>query len=484
MPYTAGTISKHCEAMEKIGVSEGGTNKPDTASESPDLHEIKLIVQAKQHVEMEISEKTDSFVDAEKKLRDIDQSIEVVGARCRALIQHDLIGSSFHSALVENEQRLIKACADSLESKAALNAFKKKNGIDEPAQYPADKLYHFSLLMLFVAIETAVNAFFYQGSSGLLGGAIVAFAVSVINIGIAALLGATSRYKNLSDAKSVYIGYGSIIAFIVLAIVLNLIFSTFRIQYELLQAEVLERGLDDATPAMLVLSFKQAVLEAFGIFTLSFPTIDVMSFILFFIGSLCSLFAFWKGYKHDDKFPAHGEMDRINKKNENEFSTQKQNCYDSAVNIVNKELLSVEEAKNSLISSHRTAGALKAQVQGAQLIFEGNVKKIQGELNLVLEAYRGANKAVRTTAAPNYFSETPNIVPDDDTKNLNSLIKSIEEVSEKSKNISDEMVPVLSGKSHEIREKINYLTQEPFQKFINEIIKKATDHLKSNGQVG
>lgn len=484
MPYTAGTISKHCEEMEKIGVSEGGANKPDTASETPDLHEIKLIVQAKQHVEMEISEKTDSFVDAEKKLRDIDQSIEVVEARCRTMIQHDLLQGSFHSSLVQNEQRLVKACADSLESKAALNAFKKKNGIDEPARYPADKLYHFSLLILFVAIETAVNAFFYQGSSGLLGGAIVAFAVSVIIMGIAALLGATCRYKNLPEAKSKYIGYGSIIAFIVLAIVLNLIFSTFRIQYELLQSEVLDRGLDDATPAMLVLSFKQAVLEAFGVFALNFPNIDVMSFILFFVGILCSLFAFWKGYKHDDKFPGHGEMDRIYKKNENEFSAQKQDCYDKAVNQVNAELLAVEEAKNSLISSHRTAGALKAQVQGAQATFEGNVKKIQGELNLVLEAYRGANKAVRTTTAPSYFSETPNVVPDDDTQALSSLIKSIDAISEKSKSISDEMVPKLSSKSHEIRDQINHLTQEPFQNFMDEIVKKATDRLKNHGQVG
>lgn len=484
MPYTPGTLSKHCESMERLGISEGGINKPDSASDSPDLNEVKLIVQAKQFVEVEISEKTDSFVDAEKKLRDIDQSVEVVEARCRAMIDHDLRQSSFHSALVENEQRLVKACADSLESKAALNAFKKKNGIDEPAQYPADMLYHFSLLILFVALETAVNAFFYQGASGLLGGAIVAFAVSAINMGIAALLGATCRYKNLLDPRSKYIGYGSIVVFIVLAIVLNLIFSTFRIQYELLQAEVLERGLDDATPAMLIIAFKQAVLEAFGVFALSFPNIDVMSFILFFVGILCSLFAFWKGYKHDDKFPGHGEMDRIYKKNENEFSALKQDSYDKAVNQVNKELLAFEEAKNSLISSHRTAGALKAKVQGAQATFEGNVRKIQGELNLVLEAYRGANKAVRTTAAPSYFAETPNVVPDDDAKRLSSLIKNIEDVLEKSKNISDEIVPKLSSKSHEFREKINYLTQEPFQTFMNEIVKKATDHLKSHGQVG
>ena len=47
---------------------------------------------------------------------------------------------------------LAQQLAKELETKAALNSFKTRNEISDPARYPSDQLVHFSLLILFVAI--------------------------------------------------------------------------------------------------------------------------------------------------------------------------------------------------------------------------------------------------------------------------------------------------------------------------------------------
>ena len=142
-----------------------------------------------------------------------------------------LLEGAFQSALSKEENALVVACAKEMESHAALNSFKTRNQISDPAHYPADQLFHFSLLIMFVAIETIINAFFYQGSSGLLGGAVVALSISAVNMSLAAALGCLYRYVNLPKTREKITGYSGIIFFVILALVLNLIFSTFRVQY-------------------------------------------------------------------------------------------------------------------------------------------------------------------------------------------------------------------------------------------------------------
>ncbi len=483
MAFSAGTITNLCKKMESLGVSEGGANRPDAAAESPDLNEVKVIVQAKQCIEVEEAIRTDAFVDVEKKIRDIEQKIETIQSSCNSILDHDLLEGAFESSLSKEEHNLIAACSKEMETRAALNSFKTRNQISDPAHYPQDQLFHFSLLILFVAIETAVNAFFYQGASGLLGGAVVALSVSVVNMGIAASLGSMYRYVNLPEPKDKITGYVGLISFIVLAIVLNLIFSTFRVQYELLQTQVLQENLPEPTTAMLVTAFKTAVADAFRVFVFEFPDVDVMSFILFFVGVLCSIIAFWKGYTHDDKHPHYGKMDRIHKAAEAHFSDAKKRAFDIAVAAVHKISDEIESSRDALISAQRNTGALKAQIQAAQASHDGNIRKIQGELELVIEAYRGANKATRATSAPEYFSNKPNVIPEENNFKYDYLIEEVKNLSDKAKNIADEKVSLLNDKLHEVRSKINQLVQTEFQKYLSGIVDKATVAMRANGQV-
>lgn len=483
MSFTTGSIATFCKQMEKDGADEGGANRPDSAASSPDLNEVKAITSARQGLAEEDAALTNALVDAEKQGSEITQRIESLDAACSSNLGHNLVEGAFRSSLTKHDHGLVSACASEMESRAALNGFKSRNQIKDPAKYPPDRFFHFSLLILFVALETGVNAFFYEGSSGLLGGAFVALAVAVVNMGIATVLGALFRYVNLPQLKHKFIGYSSLLGFVLAGFVLNLIFSTFRIQYQIVQIKVVESGLDEPSTAMLVDALRVAVLDAFSVFQLHFPSIDFMSFTLFFVGFGCSVIAFWKGYTFDDKHPGHGEMDRHHKSAEKTFVDAKDRAFRDALDGVHHMADEVEQLRNNILAEQRNASALKAMVQGSHAKFLAAINTIQGELNLVIETYRAANRATRATSAPHYFSILPSIAPADDRSGrCGELISKADAVTARAKVLADTRATVLGERLLQIRQKIHQLVEQEFQNYLASVKTRAEAVIRSRGQ--
>jgi len=485
MAFSTGTISNICKQMETEGASEGGFNRPDSNAVAPDLNEVKAITTAKEWIASEETSFADALVAAERQSRDISQRIDALEASCASHAGYDLVETAFRSSLAKNDHDLVSACASEMEARAALNGFKSRNSIKDPARYPDDKLFHFSLLILFVAIETGVNAFFYEGSTGLLGGAMVALAVSLVNMGIASVLGALFRYSNLPDQKYKLVGYGSLAVFILTGFVLNLIFSTFRIQYELVQLRVVNEGLSEPTTVMLIGALKTAVVDAFSVFYLNFPSIDFMSFTMFFVGFGCSVIAFWKGYTFDDKHPGYGDMDRNHKTAEKKFREIKDRTFIEAEAEVRKMASDIEQLRDQIIGEQHNISALKAQAQGVHSTFISATKNIQTELNLVIEAYRAANRATRATSAPVYFSTLPDILPaDDGSIRRDALLKEIDAVAAMAKNLANSRATELGDQIIQIKQKINELIELAFNKQIDAVHKRAELAIASRGQLG
>jgi hypothetical protein len=485
MAFTVGSISGLCTQMEKEGAAEGGSNRPDSNSTAPDLNEVKAITVARQGVAAEEAAYSESLVSAERQSSEITQRIESLEASCSSHLGHNLVEGAFRSSLARHDHALVSACASEMEARASLNGFKSRNEIKDPAKYPPDRLFHFSLLILFVAIETGVNAFFYEGSAGLLGGAFVALAVSVVNMGIATMLGALFRYSNLPLIKHKLVGYGALLGFVLAGFVLNLIFSTFRVQYQLVQIEVINQSLQEPTTTMLVGALRSAVVDAFSIFQLNFPAIDFMSFTLFFVGFGCSVIAFWKGYTFDDRYPGHGDMDRRHKTTEKAFAETKDRAFEDALSGVRQMADEVETLRDSIVAEQRNASALKAQVKGAHATLQSTVKAIQGELSLVIETYRAANRATRATNTPPYFSDLPAVAPaDDGSTHCTELLVKIDEVAAKAKALADTRATILGERLLQIRQKINELVEQEFHKQLDSVRVRAQNSISSRGQIG
>lgn len=485
MAFVAGSISGLCKQMEKGGAAEGGSNRPDSNALAPDLNEVQVITAARQAIESERASFSGSLITAERQCSEIRQRIEALDASCQAHLGHDLVEGAFRSSLATHDHALVSTCAAEMKARAALNAFLVRNEIKDPAKYPEDQLFHFALLILFVAIETGVNAFFYEGSSGLLGGAFVAFAVSVVNMGIAAILGALFRYSNLPKLKHKLVGYGALLGFVLAGFVLNLIFSTFRIQYQLIQIRVIDEGLPEPSTAMLVGALRSAVIDAFSVFQLNFPAIDFMSFTLFFVGFGCSVIAFWKGYTFDDRHPGHGDMDRRHKVAEKEYANSKTIAFKDAHDGVRQMADEVEHLRDSIVSEQHAVSTLRAQAQGAHATLLAAVASIQGELDLVVETYRAANRATRATAAPQYFSNKPDVAPvEDGSERLATLLSFIDEVAFQVRALADTRANTLGERLQQIRQQINELVEQEFQKQIEAVRGRAQNSISSHGQIG
>jgi len=485
MAFVTGSISGLCKQMERDGASEGGFNRPDSSALTPDLNEVKATTMARQAVETESALFSSSLVTAERQCNEIRQRIDSIDASCQSHLGHDLVESAFRSSLAKHDHVLVTTCAAEMEARAALNAFRARNEIRGPAKYPEDRLFHFSLLILFIVIETGVNAFFYESSSGLLGGAFIAFAVSVVNMGVAAILGALFRYSNLPELKNKLVGYGALLGFVLSGFVLNLIFSTFRIQHQILQAHLIEENLPEPTTAMLVGTLHTAVADAFSVFQLNFPAIDFMSFTLFFVGFGCSIIAFWKGYTFDDRHPGYGDIDRHHKAAEKAFSDAKAVAFEDAHASAHQMADNVEHLRDSIVSEQRAAAALKAQVRSAHVTLCTTAASIQGELDLVIKTYRATNRATRSTSAPQYFSEKPSVLPDDDgSDQLSALSSRIDEVAAMAKALADTHANTLGDRLQHIHQTINELFVLEFQKQMDAICIRAQNTISSRGQSG
>ncbi len=480
MSFNTGSIAGLCGEFQKYAAEEGSYNRPDAKATTPDINEVKAITLAKQAVSAEEASLAEAILSADKQCGEIELRLAVLEAQCNSCSSHHLVESAFRAELAKADPVLVSACAEEMTTRAYLNGFISRNNIKDPASYPADQLYHFSFLLLFVVLETGINAFFYEGATGLLGGALIALSISVVNMGAAALLGALFRYINLPATSHKLLGYTSLLGFMVTASVLNLIFATFRVQYQLLQSSVIDANLPEPGTLQLVSALKVAMTDALGIFILKFPAIDFMSFMLFFVGFGCSILAFWKGYTFDDKYPGYGAYDRLHKRTEHIFAEARQRIYQDAVASVSKTAQEVEGLRSNIIAQQHYASTLKVQVAAALAAFLSSIKTIQAELNLLLETYRSANRATRATTEPAYFCEPVNITPNaDGSDQINLLLGKIDKVSELASLLAKSQGAELSNRLTQIQQQSHSLIEDTFQKNLAGIKHRAETLISS-----
>ncbi len=385
----------------------------------------------------------------------------------------EMISASVINIFTVKRHEIISSLENYLRVSAQLNSFKDIHSINQPAKYPSDLLFHFSIVLLFIVIETALNAFFYRGEAGLLGGAFLALCVSIVNMGLAVGCGYAFRYHNLSDLKSKIIGYVSLGTFVIMGIILNLIFATFRIAY----IEAYSKT-DIYLKPDLIDAFLEAVKQAFGVFLLKFPRIDFESFILFFLGIFFSIIAFYKGYTANDKYPGHGDRDKTFKKHENEYFRIIELTYNEAKDLLDRRKQDINELISKCNSIHTRSIELRTRLNNLYNNYIMYITNLQDDANLVLNAYRNSNMGIRTTPAPAYFqTHRIEINPIEGPQEQLNLVES---VIEKARNLNDNNLKPLRDIVLNIDQHSYKYLSEYYEKFLKEIKVEATNIINKN----
>jgi hypothetical protein len=230
---------------------------------------------------------------------------------------------------------------------------------------------------------------------------VVAAGIALVNMGSALLLGALFRYRNLSAKEKQVGAWLALAIFAVATIFCNALFASFRSEYQLVA--------DPSEAAQVSDAFRRAWPEAVAIFRANMVVKDQMSFVLFILGVILSLLAFWKGYTIDDKYPDHGRKDRRYRELLNEEQRMQETARQKVKELLHHRKAAVHAAIQEPATQVGMLARRIADLQHARTTLESQAHAIEREYVMVVEAYRHANTSVRAVPPPPYFKERPEL---------------------------------------------------------------------------
>lgn len=298
--------------------------------------------------------------------------------------------TDFLSAVKALRQKLVPEREHVRDAAAGLAAFRRHNRLYRAAQTDYTMPAFWSAFAVFLLLETLLNGFLFaqKNEFGLLGGAVVAILVSLVNVSWSSLAGWNLRSINhiswLRKAQAVAV----LAVWVAVAAVFNLAVAHFR------DAVLVT---DD-----WILAGERA-LAAFKIAPAGLGNIE--SWLLVALGALISLIALIKAYRHGDPYPGYSaltlQLDEARRIYSDEVSDGIEQMIvhrDTAVSELEEARDQVDRALGEAVDALYGQHSLAAHCQS----FLG---QCETRVNLLLTKYQEANTAARKTEAPAYFGK-------------------------------------------------------------------------------
>jgi hypothetical protein len=384
-PYIPGktTFEKKDFSIEKVAAEQGLKNNPPTTD--TEFDEAQTIIKNKSaRVHTAERERTADYLSKAKahleslKTKILNLSIESLGDNftVKLKVQRSIVESNLKT-LSKNKYEELRH----------LNFFKKINKIHAIARYPESSIFHFSILLLIVLVETVANSYFFaQGNDlGLLGGYTQALLISVVNVGSSLLLGQYClRYLIHINIFLKIINFLIFFSYMVFVFIFNLGVGHYR---DL-------RSSDRLVP--VTESFQTMLNDPFN---LSFD-----GSMLFFIGIGVAILASFDSYKSDDPYPHYGKMDRAFKEATSKHSKHEESCKHDLEKSAQNALKEINGELQESRSALDKFGEYLIHVKNSYSVFKDSSKRINNEYLEDLKQYRETNKGIRTDPPPEYFS--------------------------------------------------------------------------------
>lgn len=315
---------------------------------------------------------------------------------------------SDHSAMLyqakENEGRALKH----------LRWFQQKHALHHrAAAYPESPVYHFAIVAALALVEWISLATFYaEGSDfGLLGGVLIAMALSVVNISLAILAGSLLRYVNHRSAQRRRLA-------LLAASVLYACFALVTLaaaHYRVATNDIAQAPTTLSAPAPTALppsvstdvdQWRAARLawQRFARNPVGFE--DVFSWMLVVLAVVFGIFASYKGYAMDDPYPGYGELDRELKRRRALYEAAKAEYCRLVDQVFDRTLHEQARLLSEVKSNIDYYQQLSSRTEEQRRTFVRDAAELQDACNIVLKGYRQTNVRVRVSPAPAYFSDS------------------------------------------------------------------------------
>lgn len=209
--------------LEEAGGERGLANQPSSDATTFDSVENSIIDQVARYRR----EGLQAYEDHKRLYAD---RLSRVGEAHRELrIASDSARDSFFASALMSKSALVNAQRKVTDSFHHLSDFRQKNALIRPAK-PMRIFPAVALAIFFLVIESLLNSFLLAQAHefGLLGGAITAALIAIVNIGVSGILGWQCRWINSVNATGRMRGYFTILVFVVFALMFNLMIGHFR----------------------------------------------------------------------------------------------------------------------------------------------------------------------------------------------------------------------------------------------------------------
>ncbi|WP_042876623.1 hypothetical protein [Cupriavidus necator] len=465
----SGEIASNLQNFRVKGQKEASKHRPPPDATSLDLHESGLKSEAEGWLNTEqrlfdttVTEVSRSLMEARQKAIELRTSFD-------QLVRDDTATSAVEADLAGDRPVLVKTTEARLRAEADIRYYKAANNIHEEPRYPDSTLWHFGVLAILALLEVVVNAFFYENSQGLLGGVVVAMGIAALNMGAALGLGYWFCFKNLASIDKKVVGWACLVAFVFVAVFCNSLFASFRSEYQLVA--------DPSEFVQVKEAFQRAWPEALLIFRGSPRFQDHWSFILFGVGIVLSVWAFYKGYTLDDKYPGYGLKDRNYKAAIAAEHEQQGKVRQKAKELLHHRKAAVQAALHEPTTQVGMLARRIADLTHARQSLESQAGGIQRDYALVIEAYRHANAAVRALPAPAYFAEAPVLSTRIDGSASERVVSELATVQEELKALGEKHREPLNGKLKALQEDTAEILSNTMAAYLKDVQKEAEDNI-------
>lgn len=288
-------------------------------------------------------------------------------------------------AAVANAMNSLSNSRDAIESSyAELRAFKADNDLQRPAHRPISGVAAWGAIAVSWAIETALNALLLRQNDamGYLGGVVAAGVVGALNVGLAAVVGRhiwplTVHKKTATKA----LGWVFTAFWMLIVGVWNLGAAHYR------DAKV--SGVEN--PEVQALAMMTGGLDS------------IYSWGLLIAGILFAGIAALSGFRMDDPYPGYGRVSRRHEERCRAYADDVADATEDLKDIRDEAVDEAASVRDGLEAQHAERG----QILAARLDFARRFGEFSNQLEVIanglLQDYRTANLAARSTPAPDTF---------------------------------------------------------------------------------
>lgn len=267
--------------------------------------------------------------------------------------------------------------------------FRKKHGLTRPAYIstPGKTLLKVGILAVLFVIEVVINGSFLAQSNlgGYLGGAVQAVSFAALNIVASFLCGLVAVRQIIKrNVFFKFIGFLSLLLYLVFAVLLNLTLAHLREIPPTLNADVGQLVLEQMTKQPHILH-------------------DINSWVFFGIGFIFSLIALADGILFTDPYPGYAALEKRWEEAHDNYTDTKASLVDDLRDIRDKATDAMNEASQDLSKRRGEYDSILAGRVRLASRFVEHQNHIERSANALLTVYREANRATRNSPGPAYF---------------------------------------------------------------------------------